>query len=83
MDTVKLKQCRLLRSLVELSSNDSSHACCFKLFLTLSGTALANKISRESRLEKVGVVKYDDGGVVNHRHGYTNQDFTENVLQWS
>ena len=73
----------ILRSLVELTSNDSSHVCCFKLFLTLSGTTLANKISRECRFDKVGVVKYDDGGFVSHPHGYTDQDFTEKVLQWS
>ena len=73
----------ILRSLVELGSNDSSHVCYFKLFLTLSGTALANKISRGCRLEKMRVVKYDDQGLVNRPHGYTDQDFTEKVLQWS
>ena len=71
----------ILRSLVELALNDSSLVCCFKIFLTLSGTALANKISREWRFEKVRVVKYDDGGLTNHAYGYTDQDFTEKVLQ--
>lgn len=70
----------VLHRIVELAAQSE---CRFKLLITVSGSPLANRIGRGSKLEAGDVKEYDDGGLRNHLHGYSDRDFKEHPLKWA
>lgn len=70
----------VLQSIVERAAQSE---CRFKLLITVSGSPLANRIRLDSKLKAGDVKGYDDGGVINHLHGYSDRDFEKYALVWA
>lgn len=70
----------VLQSMVERAAQSE---CRFKLLITVSGSPLANRIRLDSKLKAEDVKGYDDGGLVNHLHGYNDDDFRKHALVWA
>lgn len=70
----------VLQSIVERAAQSE---CRFKLLITVSGSPLANRIRLESKLKAEDVKGYDDGGLVNHRHGHSDRHFRKPALVWA
>ena len=73
----------VLQGMLALASHIAPQQCRFKLLVTATGSQFGHRFRTEYNWDENDCMVYDDGGLMDDLHGYSERDFKKHSLTWN